>query len=64
MREIIAKEVISPESMRDDGSKGSYQRTRGHRLVDQSLHLSGEQLFLLVFLPLEEAISTSSPTPL
>ncbi len=44
MREIIAKEVISPESMRDDGSKGSFQRTRGHRLVDQSLNLYGNTI--------------------
>ena len=48
IKEMVAKEIISDDDMRDDGSKGSFQRTRGHRMVDNSLDLYGNTLTYLL----------------
>ena len=44
VREIVAKETVDTRSMRDDGAKGSFQRSRGHRIVDNALDLYGVTL--------------------
>ena len=38
VKEMVAKEMNQGSPMRDVGSDGSFQRTRGHRLVDSSLN--------------------------
>ncbi len=48
MKELIAKEIVHSNDMRDDGADGSFQRTRGHRLVDQSLDLYGSTISKLL----------------
>jgi len=50
VREMVAKEMMgSTNSMRDDGAGGSFQRSRGHRIVDNALDLHGSTLsFLLI----------------
>jgi hypothetical protein len=48
MKEMIAREITQGQNMRDDGAGGSFQRTRGHRLVDQSLDLYGSTLSKLL----------------
>ena len=48
VKEMIANEIIDGQSLRDDGANGSFQRTRGHQLVDQSLDLYGNTLFKLL----------------
>jgi len=44
VKEMVAKETMGTKSMRDDGAKGSFQRSRGHRIVDNSLDLYGVAL--------------------
>ena len=44
VREMVAKETVDTRSMRDDGAKGSFQRSRGHRIVDNALDLYGVAL--------------------
>ena len=44
VKEMVAKEMNQGSPMRDVGSDGSFQRTRGHRLVDSSLNLYGNTL--------------------
>ena len=44
VKEMVAKETMGTNSMRDDGAKGSFQRSRGHRIVDNSLDLYGVAL--------------------
>jgi hypothetical protein len=39
VREVIAKQVMQGKNQRDDGRDGGFQRSRGHRLVDDSLNL-------------------------
>ena len=48
VREMVANEVMDSGSMRDDGAKGSFQRTRGHRIVDNALDLHGSTLSTLL----------------
>jgi hypothetical protein len=49
VKEMIAKEIYdSNRNMRDDGVGGSFQRSRGHKLVDQSLDLYGSTLSTLM----------------
>ena len=48
VKEMIAKEINQGIRMRDDGSGDSFQRTRGHRLVDSSLDLYGQILHSLL----------------
>jgi len=63
IREMVAKEIISTKHMRDDGSKGSFQRTRGHRLVDTSLDMYGSTLSKLLYkanVPIPRASGSSA----
>lgn len=48
VREIVAKEVLGEDEMRDDGADGSFQRTQGHRLVDEALNLYGSTISKLL----------------
>jgi hypothetical protein len=48
VKEMIAKQTISIDSSRDDGAKGSFQRTRGHKLVDYTLDLYGTTLSFIM----------------
>jgi len=48
VREMVAKEMVGKGSMRDDGARGSFQRSRGHRLVDSALDLYGSTLSSLL----------------
>ncbi len=47
-REMVAKEMQRGKSMRDDGAGGSFQRTRGHKIVDNALDLHGSTLSSLL----------------
>ncbi len=48
-REIVAKEMSQGGSyMRDDGARGSFQRSRGHKIVDNALDLHGSALSSLL----------------
>lgn len=48
VREIVAKDTLDGRQMRDDGAKGSFQRTRGHKMVDNALDLHGYVLRMLL----------------
>lgn len=50
VKEMIAKEIVNGngKDVRDDGFGGSFQRTRGHKLVDQALDLYGSTLSKLL----------------
>jgi len=48
MKELIANEIVHSKDMRDDGTDGSFQRTRGHQIVDQSLDLYGSTVSKLL----------------
>lgn len=48
VKEMVAKETIGIDSSRDDGAKGSFQRTRGHKLVDYTLDLHGVVLSFMM----------------
>jgi Exoribonuclease R len=48
VREIVAKDTLDGKQMRDDGAKGSFQRTRGHKMVDNTLDLHGYVLRMLL----------------
>jgi exoribonuclease R len=48
VKEMVAKETIGIDSSRDDGANGSFQRTRGHRLVDYTLDLYGVTLSFMM----------------
>eukprot|EP00557_Chaetoceros_sp_GSL56_P010843 CAMPEP_0176482522 /NCGR_PEP_ID=MMETSP0200_2-20121128/3420_1 /TAXON_ID=947934 /ORGANISM="Chaetoceros sp., Strain GSL56" /LENGTH=875 /DNA_ID=CAMNT_0017878843 /DNA_START=208 /DNA_END=2835 /DNA_ORIENTATION=- len=48
VRELIAKDTMDGKQMRDDGAKGSFQRTRGHKMVDNALDLHGYVLRMLL----------------
>jgi len=47
-REMVAKEMQLAKSMRDDGAGGSFQRSRGHKIVDNALDLHGSTLSSLL----------------
>ena len=44
VKEMISQQTVSAGRSRDDGQKGSFQRTRGHLLVDAALDLHGYAL--------------------
>ncbi len=50
VKEMIGKEIVpvNRKDIRDDGFGGSFQRTRGHKLVDQALDLYGSTLSKLL----------------
>lgn len=48
VRELVAKETLGNGTMRDDGAKGSFQRTKGHMVVDMALDLHGVALSSLL----------------
>ena len=48
VREMVAREMQGAKQMRDDGAKGSFQRSRGHQIVDNALDLYGSTLSSLL----------------
>mmetsp|Transcript_13807 Transcript_13807/g.20092 ORF Transcript_13807/g.20092 Transcript_13807/m.20092 type:complete len:935 (-) Transcript_13807:85-2889(-) len=48
VRELVAKETLGSGAMRDDGANGSFQRTKGHMVVDMALDLHGVALSSLL----------------
>ena len=48
VKELVAKETLGAKAMRDDGAKGSFQRTRGHMVVDNALDIHGNVLSVLL----------------
>lgn len=48
VRELVAAEVMQGFHMRDDGASGSFQRTKGHRVVDSALDLYGHAISRLM----------------